>query len=269
MRLGGPILQKSLAPDAWVQALQQRGYRAAYCPLSEPDAALSADYARAAQQADIVIAEVGAWSNSISPDESTRRAAIALNQSRLALADAIGARCCVDYAGSRHPTDMAPHPSNLTDDTFDLIVQTTREIIDAVKPKRAFYTLEVMQWVFPDTVDNYLKLIHAIDRPQFAAHLDPVNFITSPRLYYQNGALIRDAFRQLGPYIKSCHAKGLLFVREMGLHMYEVRPGLGALDYPTFLAELSKLDADMPLMMEHLDNDEDYAAAAQFIRSVR
>jgi hypothetical protein len=37
--------------------------------------------------------------------------------------------------------------------------------IDAVKPRRTFYTLEAMPWIFSDTPDSYLELMRAIDRP--------------------------------------------------------------------------------------------------------
>lgn len=269
MRLGGPILEKTNSPDEWIAALKQRGYRAAYCPLSDPDSVLSATYVHAAQQADIVIAEVGAWSNPISPDDQIRQQAIALNQRKLALADEIGARCCVNIAGSCGPVWMGPHPDNLNDDTFDLIVQTVRGIIDAVKPTRTFYTLETMQWVFPETVDSYVRLIKAIDRPRFGAHLDPANLISSPQLYFKSGDLIRECFQKLGPYIKSCHAKDLLMKPEAGLHIYEVRPGLGDMDYRAFLFELSKLNPDIPLMIEHLQTEAEYAEAATHIRQVQ
>ena len=57
---------------------------------------------------------------------------------------------------------------------------TVRELIDAVKPKRAKFALEMMQYSLPDSVDGYLDLIRAVDRPAFAAHLDPVNLDPDP-----------------------------------------------------------------------------------------
>jgi len=48
----------------------------------------------------------------------------------------------------------------------------------------------------------------------------------------------------------------------------EVRPGLGDLDYRTFLTELDRLAPDLPLMLEHLPRAEEYAAAATHIRGV-
>ncbi len=268
VRLGGPPFGKSKDPDAWVRALKNLGYSAAYCPAgaNASDDEVKA-YARAADRANIVIAEVGAWSNPISPDEKTRKDAIAKCRAQLALADRIGARCCVNIAGSRGEIWDGHSPDNFTDETFDMIVETTRSIIDDVKPTRTFFTLETMPWAYPDSADSYLQLFKAIDRKQFAVHFDPVNLVCSPQRYYGNGELIRECFRKLGPNIKSCHAKDILLQQKLTTHLDEVRPGTGGLDYVTFLKELSKLK-DVPLMLEHLPNAEEYRLAAEYVRSV-
>jgi len=75
-------------------------------------------------------------------------------------------------------------------------------IIDTVKPTRTFYALETMPWMYPDSADSYLRLLHAIDRSRFAVHLDVVNLVASPRLFYRNAALIRECVATLGSYIK-------------------------------------------------------------------
>jgi len=268
LRLGGPTFGKFDGPDAWVNAVKKLGYTAAYCPVGagEKDDVVKA-YARAAKKADIIIAEVGAWSNPISPDEKTRREALAKCRRQLALADRIGANCCVNISGSRGTQWDGPSPVNLTEETFDIIVETTRAIIDDVKPTRTYFTLETMPWAYPDSPDSYLRLLKAIDRRRFAVHLDPVNIICSPQRYFKNGQLIRECFRKLGPYIKSCHAKDILLSLKLTTHLDEARPGLGALDYATFLRELSKLPRT-PLMLEHLPNAEEYRLAATHIRSV-
>ena len=269
MRLGGPVLESYGNPEAWIATLQARGYRAANCPVGQDaDEATIRAYVEAAAQADIVIAEVGAWSNPVSPDDEVRRAAIAKCQEQLALADRVGALCCVNITGSRGEVWDGPHPDNLTPETFDLIVETTREIIDAVKPKRTFYTLETMPWMYPDSADSYLALLQAIDRPQCAAHLDPVNLVCSPQRYFTNGTLIRECFARLGPYIKGCHAKDIILRDTLTTHLDEVCPGDGGLDYAVLLQEMDKLDPDVPLMLEHMQREEDYAAGARYIRTV-
>jgi sugar phosphate isomerase/epimerase len=215
-----------------------------------------------------VIAEIGAWSNPLSPDERTRTAALELCKRRLELADRVGARCCVNIAGSRADTWDGPHPDNLSRETFALIVDTVREIIDAVEPRRTFYSLEPMPWSIPDSPDSYVELIGAVDRRQFGVHLDPVNLVNSPARFYDNAGLLRECFAKLGPHIKSCHAKDVTLANELTVHLAEVRPGLGALDYRVLLREMDRLDPDTPLLVEHLSDAEEYAAATAHIRSV-
>ena len=268
LRLGGPTFEKYDNPDSWIQVLKKLGYRAAYCPVGA-DAAddVVGAYAAAAKKADIIIAEVGAWSNPISPDEKTRKDALAKCRRQLALADRIGANCCVNISGSRGERWDGPSSGNFTKETFDMIVQTTRGIIDDVKPTRTYFTLEMMPWAYPDSPDSYLRLLKAIDRKRFAVHLDPVNIVCSPQRYFSTGKLIRECFDKLGPYIKSCHAKDILLQKKLTTHLDEVRPGLGGLDYAAFLKELSKMP-DTPLMLEHLPNAKEYELAAEHIRGV-
>ncbi len=271
IRLGAPIFTPFAGPEEWASAVHAEGWKAAFWPhdnVADNDSEAMA-HAKAAAERDIIISEVGVWNNPLALDHAERKKAVTLCQQRLATADLIGARCCVNIAGTRSQKIWCgPHPDNLTNETFDAVVQVTREIIDAVKPKRTFYTLEAMPWVFPDTPDSYLDLIRAIDRPAFAVHLDPVNFVTSPRAYFRIDDLLRECFAKLGPYIKSCHAKDVWMHDDwVSVCMEEVRPGLGVLNYGLFLQELARLDAGIPLMLEHLRTAEDYRAAGMHIRT--
>ncbi len=269
MRLGGPIFTPYSDPKSWVEAVKALGYRAAYCPIKlEDDEATVKAYAAAAAEADIVIAEVGAWSNPLSPDAATRQAALDLCKRSLDLAERIEARCCVNVSGSLGEQWDGPAPANLTEETFQMIVDYVRDIIDAVKPRRTFYTLEPMPWMHPDSPDSYLRLIEAIDRPAFAVHLDPVNMICTPQRYLNNAVFLRECFAKLGPHIKSCHAKDILLHSTLTVHLDEIRPGLGQLDYRTYLREAAALENDVPVMVEHLPNENEYQLAVDYIRSV-
>ena len=215
----------------------------------------------------VVIAEIGIWRNLVTPDEAVRKAHLSRATECLAVAEEVGALCAVSYIGTYLAgSDYAPHPKNLSAEAFDDCVATVRALIDAVRPKRAKFALEMMQYSLPDSVDNYVDLIRAVDRPAFAAHLDPVNLIVTPRQYWGNGALIRECFEKLGRRIVSCHAKDIVLHHQAALHFDEIIPGAGVLDYRTFLKELDRLD-DVPLMLEHL-SDPDYAKARDHIFGV-
>ncbi|MFD2201773.1 sugar phosphate isomerase/epimerase family protein [Shivajiella indica] len=226
-------------------------------------------YENTAKKADIIIAEVGAWSNPISPDPQVAKEAFEKCTASLRLADEIGANCCVNIAGSKSIENWAgPHPENFSEDTFDQIVEITRKIIDEIKPKRTYFTLEAMPWISPESPESYLRLIKAIDRKAFAVHLDPVNMVTSPAVFFRNGELIKVSFKKLGPFIKSCHAKDLILKQGTFMPQFdEVIPGRGQMNYKIFLQELSKYP-EIPLMMEHLSSAEEYREGAEYIRNV-
>jgi sugar phosphate isomerase/epimerase len=270
IRLGGHISEKFSDPRQWSGILKRLGYSAAYCPVGvDADPKLVREYAEEARRQDIVISEVGVWKNAISFDEQVRSEALALSKESLHLADLIGANCCVNVSGSLNPEHWAgPHKDNLTKDTFDLVVDMAREIIDAVKPTKTFFALEPMPWSFPDTVDSYVRLLKGVDRKHFGVHLDPMNLISSPQLYFRNGDLIKECFEKLGPHIRSCHAKDISLREDIYVPQFsEVRIGLGSMDYGTFLREVSRWP-DLPLMLEHLPDAEQYRLAAEEVRRV-
>jgi sugar phosphate isomerase/epimerase len=263
LRLGGPIFVKTEDPDELAAAHKHLGYRAAYCPKVDlKDSSRIRAISAAFSKHGLVIAEVGRWVNLLEADLEKRNANLRLVTEGLALADEIGALGCVDIAGSFNPTVWyGPHPDNVTPRMFDAAVENARKIIDAVKPKRAKFSYEMMGWSLPDSPDSCLKMFKAVDRPAFAVHMDPCNLVNSPGRFYRNTDLLNECFDKLGPWIVSCHAKDLTWEVEMNVHFREVRPGAGSMDYTTYLRRLATLPQKPPLMLEHLPNAEEYDKA--------
>jgi sugar phosphate isomerase/epimerase len=271
MRLGGPVFVKSDDPSVLAQAHLDLGYRAAYAPsdLAAKDTDRIAATVKEFARRDVVIAEVGAWKNMLDPDSEKRRQNIAYVGERLALAELLGARNCVDIAGSFNPTVwFGQDPKNLSRSFFDATVENCRKVIDAVNPKRARFTIEMMPWSLPGTPDEYLTLIKAVDRKAFGAHLDVCNTMSSPSRLYNNAAVIHECFTKLGPWIISCHAKDLQWGPGYQVNIQEVIPGTGLIDYKTYLHDLSQLPVDAPLMLEHLRNEAEYTQGRQYIQGV-
>ncbi len=267
IRLGGPVGANSDDPEELALAHRKLGYRAAYCPkASLKDSARIKAVTEAFAKHGVAIAEVGRWVNLLDADAEKRKKNLETVTEGLALADAIGARCCVDIAGSFSATSwFGPHPDNLTPKFFEAAVENARKIIDAVKPKRAKFCYEMMGWAMPETPERYLAMIKAVDRPAFAVHLDPCNLVNSPEKFYGNTDLLNHCFDKLGQWSASCHAKDLTWDVEMNVHFREVRPGTGSLDYATYLKRLAALPQNPPLMLEHLPNAGEYDQARLYI----
>ena len=105
IRLGGPVFGKIDDPRELARAHRALGYSAAYCPEVKID---DASRIRAIEDAfkaeNVVISEVGAWVNLLDPDGDKRKKNFDYVASRFAIAEAVGAICCVDIAGSYNPT---------------------------------------------------------------------------------------------------------------------------------------------------------------------
>ena len=270
LRLGGPIFLNSDDPGEQAREHRRLGYRAAYAPkveLKDKDRIKAIIKEFAAQ--DVALAEVGAWVNMLDPDPEKRRKNMAYVQERLALAEELGTRCCVDIAGSYNPKSWCgPDPRNFSQEFIDATVENCRKLIDAVKPARTKFTIEMMPFNFPTGPDDYLKLIKRVDRKAFGVHFDACNVMNCPERMYHNGAVIDECFRKLGAWIVSCHAKDLNWENYDQVCLREVIPGRGHLDYGAYLRGLSSLPGDAPLMLEHLKTAEEYDEGRHHIQQV-
>ena len=270
VRLGGPVFLKSDDPRELAREHRRLGYSAAYCPDADASDRNRTEAIRKAFAAeDVVIAEVGAWKNMLDPNPEKRRENLRYVTERLALAEAVEARCCVNIAGSYNPEIWyGPHPKNLSREALDATVENCRRVIDEVKPTRTKFSIEMMGWIVPDSPDSYLRLLKAVDRTALGVHIDVCNLVNSPTRFYDNSALTKECFRKLGRWVVSCHAKDLEWNVEFNVHFREVIPGRGEVDYRAYLRELSKLAAQPPLMLEHLKTAEEYEEGKLYIMSV-
>ncbi len=265
MRLGGPAFDIPEDPQALVAYHQQNGFSAAYMKRID-DKSRRDEIASAYAEANIMLAEYGAYGiNILETDDALRQKNIDKICERLAYADEVGIRCCVIHGGSYQTGGWGkPNPANFSEHAFDDTVQAVQMIIDKVQPARSKLVMETEKYVFPDDPGTYLKLIEAIDRDGFGVHLDPINIVSSPKLLYDNGTLIRECFAKLGSHIVSCHSKDVTTIDNYPYHITETYTGDGQLDYDVYLTELAKLGDDVPLMIEHLKADQ-LPAARDFL----
>jgi len=265
MRLGGTVAGQWSTPEEWEALLVKSRFKAVTAPFDcRTDRDTIATCLKICERHGVTIAEVGVWKNPLDPDPVIAAEALAYAKAQLALADETGIRCCVNIAGTTGTAGWdAADPDNYTEQTYDRIVGTIRDIIDSVRPRRAFYCLEPMPWMVPDGPDEYLRLIRDVDRPQFAAHMDFVNMINCPRRYLAPESFIEECFRKLGPYIMSTHIKDTrMHPTRLTTILKECSPGEGTLDYEKVLRIMDRwLPADAPVLLEHMTTFEEYAAA--------
>ena len=265
MLLGGTVAGPYAGPEEWERLLVRSRFRAVTAPFDcRTPRPLVDRYRAVCDRHGVRIAEIGVWRNLFDPDPKAAAEAMEYAVGQLTLADEAQIPCCVNIAGTVSTLGWdAADPSNFTDETYERVVRSVREILDRAEPREAFYTLEPMPWMVPDSPDCYLKLIADVDRPRFAAHLDFVNMINCPRRYLAPEQFILECVDKLAPYIKSTHIKDTrMDPRRLTAVLEECSPGEGVLDYEKVLKILDKgLPSDAPVLLEHMTAFDEYARA--------
>ena len=266
MILGGTVTGNFSGPEEWEALLQRSGFKAITAPFTcEDDEATIDIYMRIIERNKVKISEIGVWRNILGGDEKNMAYAVG----QLKLADKLGIECCVNIAGTKSNLAWdAADPGNYTEENYRDIVRSIRRVIDQASPKSAFYTIEPMPWMIPDGPDSYLKLIEDVDREHFAAHMDFVNMISSPRRFLCAEEFIQECFSKLSPYIKSTHIKdSKMDLSGYTTHIDECPPGKGNLNYPVILRIIDRyLPEDGAILLEHMHSFEEYDQAFCFVK---
>lgn len=226
-------------------------------------------YKNAANKAGLLIAEVGVWRNTLAANPAERAKWIDYAVNQLKMADEIGAVCCVNVIGTPYgPRWDGGYRQNFSDECFEMAVKMIQEIIDTAKPKHTKFAIESMPWMIPSSPDEYLKLIKAVDRPEFGAHLDVVNMITNPDRYFYNDRFLHECFEKLGDKICSCHLKDVHLKEEYTFQLQECACGSGELDIKLYEQLATATNPHMPMIIEHLTTDEEYIQSVKYVKSI-
>lgn len=268
MRLGGFVMKPYSSPKEWLAHVKELGYSCVIFPVeSTAPAHVVRDYLQCCRDNDLLIGEVGAWRNVLARDEKERAANLDWNIRQLELAETVGANCCVNISGSTGALWDGYDPILDTREIYDLVVENTRRIIDAVQPTHTAYSLEPMPWMVPESPEQYLQLLKDVDRSAFKVHLDYCNMLNGLERYRHASAFITKCFDLLGEHIVSIHAKDAKLADGMlPIQINEVAPGEGSLDLPLVTKLAHQLGDDTPVFVEHLPDHEAYMKAATVMR---
>jgi len=269
MKLGISSRLEHTTPQDWASRHKALGLESVVFPVScldGEDCVMA--YKKAADDAGLIVAEVGIWRNTLAADPQERRQWIDYSIQQLRMADEIGAKCCVNVVGTPYgPRWDGGYRNNFSKELWEMAISMIREIIDTARPKHTKFCIESMPWMIPSTPDEYLKLIEEVDRTEFGTHLDVVNMITSPQKYFFNDEFMHECFEKLKGTICSCHLKDIRLKEEYTFQLEECACGQGTLDLELYARLADTENPDMPMIIEHLTTDEEYAASVRYVRN--
>ena len=270
MQLGVSSRLEHTSPQEWAAKHKALGLDCVNFPVCYLDGEETfMAYKRAADEAGLTIAEVGVWRNTLAADKQERNKWIDYAVQQLRMADEIGALCCVNVVGTPYgPRWDGGYRENFSKELWTMAVGMIREIIDTARPKHTKFCIESMPWMIPSTPDEYLRLITDVDRAEFGTHLDVVNMITSPQRYFFNDEFLHECFEKLKGTICSCHLKDVRLKEEYTFQLEECACGEGALDIKLYARLAEAENKAMPMIIEHLTTDEEYAASVKYVREL-
>jgi sugar phosphate isomerase/epimerase len=269
MRLGTSSPLKHETPEEWAENQVKLGCRCVNFPLScnAPEEKIIA-YKDAAKKHDLLIAEVGIWRNALAADPEERKKNRDFCIGQLRLADFLEARCAVNVAGAFGPRWDGHYKENFSENARKETVRMVREIIDAADVKKTYFTLEPMPWMIPTSPKEYLELLESVDRDRFAVHMDAINMINSAERYFNAEEFIDEIAETLGDRIRSCHIKDVHLCEEFTFRLAECGPGDGEFPLRYYAEKMSGLSKDMPVILEHLNTDEEYIKYMGILKEV-
>ena len=259
MRLGTSSPLNHNSPEEWARNQVKLGCATVNFPLNcNDDEKKIIAYKEAAEKAGLTIAEVGIWRNAMAGDPDERKANMDYCVNQLRLADFLGARCAVNVAGAFGPRWDGGYRENFTAEAWKKTVAMVQEIIDRANVKNTYFTLEPMPWMIPTGPQEYLRLLEAVDRDRFAIHMDIINMINSADRYFNAEEFVDECASLLGNKIRSCHIKDVHLAEQYTIRLEECGPGDGEFPLRHYVEKMNALDPDMPVILEHLNTDEQY-----------
>lgn len=269
MRLGISSPLEHTSAKEWAEQQRALGCSAVVFPVQSGELIGRIDgYKNAAKEYGLQIAEVGIWRNALSLDSDERAANMDYCVEQLRLADYLGARCAVNVAGAFGPRWDGHYKANFSKEARKETVNMVREIIDRADVHNTYFTLEPMPWMIPTSPKDYLRLIEEVDRDRFAVHLDIINMTNSMERYFNAEEFIDECFDLLGDRIRSCHIKDVHLKEEYTFQLEECAPGCGEYPLEYYMAKIEETDSEMPVILEHLDTDDEYKKYLKVIQDL-
>lgn len=277
VRLAGYLAYKEGdSPEAAVKALTDKGFHGAIAGVDTIEGmkdSVLREMKSALKQHDVVVFEVGGYRNLLHTDEATRQANCKHIARCLEAAEKIGCKMVGTISGSRNPEgnqfgdNYAVHPDNWTLATWNILISSLKQILSDTSGLKAAIGLEAQVTTNLDGPLAHKRIMEDMGSDRIKVNLDPTNMC---HLYnhFHTTELINECFDMLGEDIYGCHAKdSYVLPHSQTVHVQEVCPGRGNLDYETYLVRLSRMKWERSLLPEHIPGDQ-FDEAYAYIRKV-
>jgi sugar phosphate isomerase/epimerase len=229
--------------------------------INKPLEAEAADVKRVGQSfkdGGLEIAQLNGWYESLCNYDNGLRAQGIAGMSALArIGAAMQAPSVYVRPGGHNPAGhWYAHPENHTQRTFDLVVDSLKQVCRVGEQDGVFIAVEGHVLSCLDTPQRIRELVDAVGSPALKFNYDPVNFTGSVKQVHDTRIILAQLKELMGPFTVAAHAKDCALGDELVLHIKEVVPGTGTMNYEMFMKDFQELAPDGFFIIEHLPDAE-------------
>ncbi|MDX8453780.1 sugar phosphate isomerase/epimerase [Mesorhizobium sp. VK9D] len=220
---------------------------------------------------------VSGYTNIIHPDKVEREKRLAYLKEIIRNAREFGSPYVISETGTYNTeSDWVHHPKNKTEEGFAECRKVISDLAQTAYDHGAVFLLETYVNNVVGSVEETVKMFAQVDHPGLGLLMDPTNYFEAHNIDRMEQVL-NQVFDTLTDKIKIAHAKdvkrsgsdkaekhadigdvdaheGLTF---RGVGEIELpAPGLGSLNYDLYLKRLSEKHPNIPVIIEHLSEDD-------------
>lgn len=235
------------------------------------------------RDANLNIVAISGYTNIIHPDPAKREENLAYLKTLLKFARDLGTPYVISETGTYNPeSDWVYHPKNGTEEAYEEVCKAILDLSKFAYDYGAQFLVENYTQNVIGSVEQVARLFADVNHPGLGLLLDPTNYFTGDNIGNVDG-VINHIFNVLGDKVKVAHAKDIKPTDDFSEKHADIdaveshtfrgagavelpAPGLGILNYDLYLQRLAKLHPNIPIIIEHLD-EEDIPRAKAFLDS--
>lgn len=219
----------------------------------------------AAAANDVVFYGLHCAGNIIAPDPDSDRWQRHIIAS-IEAAENMGCELILTHAGSMYANRNWAHPRNWSREAWDRSVNALKRICRDTAGSNVKIAIEAVN---TESVNNpwaHARLREDVGDPRITVGLDITNMVF-PSVAFRMTEFLNTTFDLLEDQIAYVHGKDFVW-NEMLPGMNWAMQGTGNMDYETFLVRLSRLKTNPYMLIEFLNEPEEYALAQRNVRAI-
>jgi sugar phosphate isomerase/epimerase len=213
---------------------------------------------------NLPISCISGYTNLVHPDGSKRKKDLDHLKQIIRYAHDLGSPYVISETGTfNYDSDWLDHEKNKTEEGYHECMEVVQSIVDFSRKNGVTFLIETHVKNIIGSIQQTLRLFADIQDPHLGLLMDPTNYFNDDNID-QMDKTIDQIFNALSDKIKISHAKDVTRDGLGGAGIIKPAPGLGSLNYDLYLQRLSKHHPNIPIIIEHLE-EEDVPRAKQFL----